>query len=170
MRSFYKSVTAVCSVYESVSVVYLYESVTAVCSFYEGVTVVCSFYETVAAACSFYESVTAVRSFSLNKMYSFIVIISSTNKYRKHKSSMLIWVLRSFYENVTTVCSLGCSRFSFRLGALLKWTPITSRLVVQSLSPNFVQQSSFTSLTLENVFRNSSFHNVFSQNVGQYYF
>ena len=28
----------------------------------------------------------------LNKMYLFIVIISSTNKYWKHKSSMLIWV------------------------------------------------------------------------------
>ena len=28
--------------------------------------------------------------FGLNKMCSFIVIISSTNKYRKHKSSMLI--------------------------------------------------------------------------------
>ena len=27
------------------------------------------------------------------KLYSFIVIISSTNKSRKHKSSMLIWVL-----------------------------------------------------------------------------
>ena len=26
----------------------------------------------------------------LNKIYSFIVIISSANKYRKHKSSMLI--------------------------------------------------------------------------------
>ena len=31
--------------------------------------------------------------FDLNKMYSFIVIISSTHKYRKHKSNMLIWVL-----------------------------------------------------------------------------
>ena len=29
----------------------------------------------------------------LNKMYSFIAIISSTKKYRKHKSSMLISVL-----------------------------------------------------------------------------
>ena len=29
----------------------------------------------------------------LNKIYPFIVIISSTNKYRKHKSSMLICVL-----------------------------------------------------------------------------
>ena len=28
--------------------------------------------------------------FGLNKMYSFIVSISSTNKYRKHKSSMRI--------------------------------------------------------------------------------
>ena len=31
-----------------------------------------------------------VHPIGLNKMYSFIVIISSTNKYRKHKSSMLI--------------------------------------------------------------------------------
>ena len=29
----------------------------------------------------------------LNKIYSFMVITSSTNKYRKHKNSMLIWVL-----------------------------------------------------------------------------
>ena len=29
----------------------------------------------------------------LNKMYPFIVIISSANKYRKHKSSVLIGVL-----------------------------------------------------------------------------
>ena len=29
----------------------------------------------------------------LNKFYSFIVIISSTNKYRKRKSSILIWML-----------------------------------------------------------------------------
>ena len=29
----------------------------------------------------------------LNKVYSFIVFISSRSKYRKHKSSMLIWVL-----------------------------------------------------------------------------
>ena len=29
----------------------------------------------------------------LNQIYSFIIIISSTNKYSKHKSSMLIWVL-----------------------------------------------------------------------------
>ena len=33
------------------------------------------------------------RIFGLNKTYSFIVSIGSTNKYRKHKSSMLIWVL-----------------------------------------------------------------------------
>ena len=30
------------------------------------------------------------QSFGLNIIYSFILIISSTNKYRKHKSSMLI--------------------------------------------------------------------------------
>ena len=35
----------------------------------------------------------------LNKIYSFIVIVSSTNKYRKHKSSMLIWVLPA-----STIC------------------------------------------------------------------
>ena len=29
----------------------------------------------------------------LNQMYSFFAIISSTNKYRKHKSSMFIWAL-----------------------------------------------------------------------------
>ena len=31
--------------------------------------------------------------FGLNQIYSFAVIISSTNKYRKHKSGMLIWVI-----------------------------------------------------------------------------
>ena len=34
-----------------------------------------------------------VLCFGLNKIYSFIQVISSTNKYRKHKSSMLISVL-----------------------------------------------------------------------------
>ena len=34
-------------------------------------------------------------------MYSFIVIISSTNKYRKHKSSVLIWVLHN--DNYTDI-------------------------------------------------------------------
>ena len=29
----------------------------------------------------------------LNQIYSFIVIVSPTNKYRKHKSGMLIWVI-----------------------------------------------------------------------------
>ena len=35
--------------------------------------------------------------FGLNKIYSFIVIISSTNKYRKRKSTMLIGVLFIFF-------------------------------------------------------------------------
>ena len=36
-----------------------------------------------------------VVSAGLNKFYSYFVIINSTNKYRKHKSSMVIWVLRT---------------------------------------------------------------------------
>ena len=34
-----------------------------------------------------------ISEFGLTKIYLCIVIISSTNKYRKHKSNMLIWVL-----------------------------------------------------------------------------
>ena len=36
--------------------------------------------------------------FGLNKIYSYIVIINSTNKYRKHKSSMLILLFYSFFD------------------------------------------------------------------------
>ena len=42
----------------------------------------------------------------LNQIYSFIVIISSTNKYRKHKSNMLIWVLpidKKNHDNYTDI-------------------------------------------------------------------
>ena len=43
----------------------------------------------------------------LNKIYSFIVIICSTNKYRKHKSSMLIWESPSFFFFVSVFLSSG---------------------------------------------------------------
>ena len=33
------------------------------------------------------------KAIGLNKMYSFVIIISSTNNYRKHKSGTLVWVL-----------------------------------------------------------------------------
>ena len=53
------------------------------------------------------ESVDNIIIIGLNKIYSFIVIISSTNKYRKHKSSMLVWVLPVIQASSCALSSLS---------------------------------------------------------------
>ena len=70
-----------------------------------------------------YAVIDIVCCFKQNCIHSAIVIISSTNKYRKHKSSMLIWVLPIDKMIITQVLSVGCGGTPVRASAGTGWFP-----------------------------------------------